>query len=248
MRVFAVVMQKGGVGKSTITANVAGILADRGSRVLVVDLDPQGHQAVLFNVKSHVKEPTVLEVLTDRVPIAQARIPVRERIDLVPATIHLGAAKAELSQHADGHHRLKEALEAVRDEYDYVLVDTPPDLSMLTSNALVACDRPFVPFGPEQLSFESMPDFIETYRRVKKYQHPAIGEPIFVPNQFQRQTVHHREIVDLTTKNPFGYPVWDPIKRSIHAAAAVGVGKLIYEYDRDASEGFERLAERMATL
>jgi chromosome partitioning protein len=241
-------MQKGGVGKSTITANVAGILAERGSRVLVVDLDPQGHQAVLFSAKSRVKAPTVLEVLTNRIPITDAIMSVREGIDLVPSAANLALAKAELSQHADGHHQLKEALEPVRSAYDYVVVDTPPDLSMLTSNALVACDWPFVPFGPEQLSFESLPDFIETFRRVKKYQHPAIGDPIFVPNQFQGRTIHHREIVELMKKNPFGFSVWEPIKRSIHAAAAVGVGKLIYEYDRDASEGFEKLAERIAAL
>lgn len=261
MRVFAVAMQKGGVGKSTVTSNLAIILADRGERVLVIDADPQGHQTTGFGLQLADDAVTLVDVLLDRVPISTAIVPARPAVtkgddvvrprlplDLVPSKLTLQVADAQLSGKADGHHRMREALEEVRDNYDYVLIDCPPNLGMLTTNALVAAERPIVPFQTEQLSYESFPQFLETFVTVKKYLHPTLKDPVLLPNMFQAQTVHHREVLEEAKRNPFGYAVLDPIRRAIKAAEAVGLGRTIYEHDRTASEGFERAAERIAAL
>lgn len=261
MRVFAVAMQKGGVGKSTVTSNLAIVLADRGSRVLVIDADPQGHQSANFGIRLPADALTTADVLIDRAPIRNALVVVRPAVmkgqevlhaalplHLLPSNIQLAVADAQLSGKPDGHHRLKEALEDVRDDYDYVLIDCPPNLGMLTTNALVASERPIVPFQTEQLSYESFPQFLETFMRVRKYLHPDLKDPVLLPNMYQAQTVHHRDVLAEARKNPFGFPVLDPIRRAIKAAEAVGLGRTIYEHDRGASEGFERAAERMVAL
>jgi chromosome partitioning protein len=261
MRVFPVAMQKGGVGKSTVTSNLAIILADRGSRVLVIDADPQGHQAANFGIKVPADTMTTTDVLLDRVPIRKAIVVVRPDVakqgnivkaalplHLVPSNIHLAVADAQLSGKPDGHHRLREALADVREDYDFVFIDCPPNLGMLTTNALVAAERPIVPFQTEQLSYESFPQFLETFMRVRKYLHPDLGDPILLPNMYQAQTVHHRDVLAEATKNPFGFLVFEPIRRAIKASEAVGLGRTIYEHDRVASDGFERAAERIAAL
>jgi chromosome partitioning protein len=261
MRVFAIAMQKGGVGKSTVTSNLGIILADRGERVLVVDADPQGHQSTSFGLRLPEDAVTLVDVLLDRVSIRKAIMPVRPAVrrgeeivspalplHLVPSKLTLQVADAQLSGKPDGHHRMREALEEVREDYDYVLIDCPPNLGMLTTNALVAAERPIVPFQTEQLSYESFPQFLETFMTVRKYLHPQLKDPVLLPNMFQAQTVHHREVLAEARRNPFGFPVFEPIRRAIKAAEAVGLGKTIYEHDRTASEGFERAAERMAAL
>jgi chromosome partitioning protein len=261
MRVFPVAMQKGGVGKSTVTSNVAIILAERGHRVLVIDADPQGHQAALFGLEVGADALTTTDVLIERVSIRKAALVVRPAVlregvvtraelplHLVPSDINLAIADSELAGKPDGHHRMREALEEVREEYDYAFIDCPPNLGMLTTNALVAGERPIVPFQTEQLSYESFPQFLETVTRVRKYLHPGLGDPILVPNMYQAQTVHHREVLDEARQNPFGFVVFEPIRRAIKAAEAVGLGRTIYEHDRAASDGFERAATSIAGL
>lgn len=242
MRVFAVAMQKGGVGKTTLAANLAVCVADLGHRVLVVDADPQCHQSLAFGIKP--AGASLCEVLLDGLPARDAIVPVRN-LSLLPGSPRLASADLYLAREPDGNHRLRSALAAIADELDYVFIDCPPTLGTLTLNALVAADRPLVPIQTEQAAANSFPAFYTTFQKVKAHLNPSIEEPLLIPTMFMENTSHHREILLYLQRNPLHLEVSVPVKRRIRITEALHLGLPVCEIDRDASAPFERIAQQL---
>ena len=174
-RTIAGTNQKGGVGKTTTSVNLAAALALSGQRVLLVDMDPQGNATVGSGVAKNDLNTTVLDVLLGEAAAASALVtPAEAGFDVLPANGDLTAAEVELLQISGRERRLRSALEGVRDRYDFILVDCPPSLNMLTVNALVAADGVLVPLQCEYYALEGLTALMTTIDRVREQANPAL--------------------------------------------------------------------------
>lgn len=164
MRTIAVMNQKGGVGKTTSSVNLAAGLANSGRRVLLIDLDPQGHASLHLGVEAVGEMPTIYDVLTASTELAVVRRMVASNLWLVPSNIDLAAVEIELIDLADRETRLRGALEklAEREQYDYVIMDCPPSLGVLTVNALTAVKEVFIPLQPHFFALQGLSKLLET--------------------------------------------------------------------------------------
>ncbi|HEX7053893.1 MAG TPA: ParA family protein [Burkholderiales bacterium] len=174
-RVLAVVNQKGGVGKTTTSVNLAAALAQSGSRVLLVDLDPQGNATMGSGVDKRTLARTVYHVLLGLAEVAAARVRAeRGGYDLLPANRELAGAEVELVELPERESRLKNALAGAAGQYDFVLIDCPPSLSLLTVNALAAAQRVLIPMQCEYYALEGLSDLVGTIKRVRANLNPGL--------------------------------------------------------------------------
>jgi chromosome partitioning protein len=174
-RVLAVVNQKGGVGKTTTTVNLAAALAQAGRRVLLVDVDPQGNATMGSGIDKRTLARTVYHALLGLGELSSIRVRAeRAGYDLVPANRELAGAEVELVELPSRETRLKAALERVTADYDYILIDCPPSLSLLTVNALAAAHRVLVPMQCEYYALEGLSDLVGTIKRVRANLNPAL--------------------------------------------------------------------------
>jgi chromosome partitioning protein len=174
-RILAVVNQKGGVGKTTTTVNLAAALAQAGKRVLLVDLDPQGNATMGSGIDKRAATRTVYHVLLGLGELTGIRMrSERGGYDVVPANRDLAGAEVELVELPARETRLKAALERVADEYDYILIDCPPSLSLLTVNALAAAQRVLIPMQCEYYALEGLSDLVGTIKRVRTNLNPGL--------------------------------------------------------------------------
>jgi len=174
MRRIAVINQKGGVGKTTTTVTVAAALARWGYRVLLIDMDPQGHLTLHLGMDLTTSSPTTYDVLTRATPISQARRLVRDNLWCVGSHIELAAAEPELMGVVGREMILRDALDAEHDSYDYVLIDCPPSLGLLTLNALAAAWELFVPVQPHFLALQGLGNLLKTVSLVNQRINPSL--------------------------------------------------------------------------
>lgn len=168
MRSIAVINQKGGVGKTTSSVNLAAALADSGRRVCVMDLDPQAHASLHLGITAAGGQPTMYEVLCGQVSIAEARIDVTENLSVVPSNLDLAAAELELAGEVGREMILRDALEADSEPFDYLILDCPPSLGVLTVNALVAVSEVFLPLQPHFLALHGLSKLLRTIEIVSR--------------------------------------------------------------------------------
>lgn len=196
MRRIAVINQKGGVGKTTTTANLGAALADRGLRVLLIDLDPQAHLSLHFGVELADAQQSIYDVLTASTPIADVAVPGRDKLAIVPADIDLAGAETELVSVTGREVLLREALEPVDDAYDILLIDCPPSLGVLTINALVAADEVMIPLQAHFLALQGLSRLLSTVTLVRQRINPALKVGGIVLCMHESTTRLAGEVVD----------------------------------------------------
>jgi chromosome partitioning protein len=228
-RVIALANQKGGVAKTTTTLNLGVGLHDLGARVLAVDLDPQSNLSMSQGIDVEALNVGMFHVLTGRASITEI-IETRE-IDIAPAGIELAGAELALSSMIGRERALERALRPVRDLYDYILLDTPPSLGLLTVNAMVAAEGVLVPVQCEYLSLRGLAQLRETLGQVREHLNPRVDIVGILPTMYDGRTIHGREAVQLLEES-FGDRVFRTrIGKTIRFAEAPVEGKSVIRYD-----------------
>ena len=244
--VIVIANQKGGVGKTTTAMNLGVALTELGQRILLVDLDPQSALSAGLGVDSYQLDETIYDVLVDsRVTMQSVIRPIRANLDVVPSNIDLAAAEIELISAIGREYIFKEALAPVRGNYDYILVDSPPSLGLLTVNALTAADQVIIPLQCEYLALRGMRSLLETIEKVKAKLNPHLEIRGILGTMYNARTLHAQEVME-EIRSIFGDKVFDVvIKSSIRFAEAPVVHQSLLEYDprHEGAMAYRKLAE-----
>jgi len=228
-RVISFANQKGGVAKTTTTLNLGVALAEQGLKVLLVDLDPQGNLTMSQGLNPDTIERSMFDVLVHRLPIQE--VVHHTEVDLAVSSIDLAGAELALSSMIGRERALEKAILPVRDGYDYVLIDTPPSLGLLTINALVASNGVIVPVQCEYLSLRGLVQLENTLSMIRENLNPDVGIEGILPTMYDSRTLHSREAVEILQEN-FGDLVFDTkIKKTIRYAEAPVKGASVLKYD-----------------
>ena len=230
--VISIVNQKGGVGKTTTAVNLGAFLAKKRKKVLIIDLDPQGNATSGYGFDKSELENTVYDLLVNEEEISNVIAPTTvKNVDMCPTNINLAGAEVELVSAISRETILKRAIEPVLDKYDYIIVDCPPSLGLLTINALAACEGVIVPIQGEYYALEGLTQLIDTINMIKKKLNPSIGILGVVITMHDRRTQLTKQVVEEVQKY-FGDKVFNTfIPRNVRLAEAPSHGQTIEEYD-----------------
>ena len=244
-KVIAFANQKGGVAKTTTTLNLAVAFAETGHRVLAVDMDPQGNLTMSQGIDPDTVEKSMYHVLVDNLSIREV---VRKReVDVACASIDLAGAEIAMSTKIGRERQLEKALNAVREDYDFVCIDTPPSLGLLTINALTAADKVIVPVQCEYLSMRGLIQLQNTLSMIREELNPDVEIEGILPTLVDARTVHAKEAIEILEEN-FGDRVFATrIRKTIRFAEAPVKGTSVLKYDPDgsAAESYRDLAKEV---
>jgi len=244
-KVIAFANQKGGVAKTTTTLNLGVAFAERGLNVLCVDLDPQGNLTMSQGLNPDAIDRSMFEVLVHRLPIEE--VIVRRELDVAVSSIDLAGAELALSSQIGRERALQKALEPVRGRYDYILIDTPPSLGLLTVNAFVAATGVIVPVQTEYLSLRGLVQLENTLEMVRENLNPEVAIVGIVPTMYDKRLTHSREADEILREN-FGDLVYHTrIRKTVRFAEAPVKGSSVLAYDPtgEAAEMYRDLAKEV---
>jgi len=237
VKIIAVTNQKGGVGKTTTSVNLAASLADLGSKVLLVDLDPQGNATMGCGVNKYEVQTSIYDVLIQDANARHVAIYLeKEKFAVLPSNADVTAAEVELMSVPMKEHRLRLALAPIKNEYDYILIDCPPSLNMLTLNALAAADGVLIPLQCEYYALEGLSSLVDTIEQIRVSINPKLAVLGIVRTMYDPRnnltTEVSKQLID-----HFGSKLYTTtIPRNIRLAEAPSFGQSILQYDR-ASKG-----------
>jgi chromosome partitioning protein len=244
-RVIAFANQKGGVAKTTSTLNLAVAFAEKRHKVLIVDLDPQGNLTMSQGLNPDSIERSMYDVLVHKLPIEQ--VVHHGEVDLAVSSIDLAGAELALASRIGRERALDKALLPVRSEYDFILIDTPPSLGLLTVNALVASHGVIVPVQCEYLSLRGLVQLENTLTMIRENLNPDVEIEGILPTMYDSRTLHSREAVEILQEN-FGELVFNTkIRKTIRYAEAPVKGSSVLKYDPtgNAANAYRELAKEV---
>ena len=247
MKVIAFANQKGGVAKTTTTLNLAVAFAEKGARVLCIDMDPQGNLTMSQGIDPDTVERSMYDVLVHRLSIRE--VIRRREIDVACASIDLAGAEIAMSAMIGRERALQKALQPIAEDYDFVCIDTPPSLGLLTINALTAADKVIVPVQCEYLSMRGLIQLQNTLQMIRENLNPDVDIEGILPTLMDTRTVHAKEAIEILEEN-FGDRVFaSRIKKTIRFAEAPVKGMSVLKYDPDgmAAQSYRDLAKEVLT-
>ncbi len=247
-RIIAVANQKGGVGKTTTAINLSSCLAEKGKKVLAVDMDPQGNMTSGLGVDKNSVENTIYDLIIGESGIEEVlRKNIMKNLDIIPANIDLSAAEIELIDVEDKEYIVRNVIKDIKDNYDYIIIDCPPSLSMLTINAMTTATSVLVPIQCEYYALEGLSQLIHTVDLVRDRLNPELEIEGVVFTMYDARTNLSLQVVENVKDNLHQNIYKTIIPRNIRLAEAPSYGIPINEYDPKSagSESYMRLAEEV---
>lgn len=247
-RIIAIANQKGGVGKTTTTVNLAAALAKSGKKVLLVDIDPQGNSTSGLGIDKRRCEKTVYDCLINEEKAENVSLETEyENLSVCPSNLDLSGAEIELISVMGRENRLKQSLASAKDIYDFILIDTPPSLGLITVNTLTAADSIIIPIQCEFYALEGVSQLVETVKRIKKALNPTLFIQGIVMTMYDARTNLAMQVVDEVKRFFPGKVYKTIIPRNVRVSEAPGFGKPVIYYD-EASKGAEAYTDLAAEL
>ena len=247
-RIIAIANQKGGVGKTTTTVNLAAALAKAGKKVLLVDIDPQGNSTRGLGIDKRRCEKTVYDCLINEEKAEIVSVETEyENLSVCPSNLDLSGAEIELISVMGRENRLKQSLASAKDIYDFILIDTPPSLGLITVNTLTAADSIIIPIQCEFYALEGVSQLVETVKRIKKALNPTLFIQGIVMTMYDARTNLAMQVVDEVKRFFPGKVYKTIIPRNVRVSEAPGFGKPVIYYD-ETSKGAEAYIELAAEL
>ena len=240
MKILAITNQKGGVGKTTTSVNLAACLATLGQRVLLIDLDPQGNATTGCGIFKKEALPSVYQILLGAATLEQATIKTEFGFDVIPANRELAGAEVELIDVGQRERRLKEALDG--QAYDFVLIDCPPALNLLTVNALAAAQAVMIPMQCEYYALEGLTDLVTTLRKVRANLNPALEIEGLLRTMYNSQSTLNQQVSAELESHFSGKVYRTVIPRNVRLAEAPSYGKPVIAFDKTSKGALSYLA------
>lgn len=245
-KIIAMVNQKGGVGKTTTAVNITAALTEQGKKVLLCDFDPQANATSGLGIDKRKTHKSIYDVIVNDVPASEAIIPTKYG-DVLPSTADLAGATIELFSLPEPNYRLKKALDSVRDNYDYIFIDCPPSLEILTLNSLAAADSIMVPVQCEYYALEGLSDLMNTLRLVKKRINPKLDIFGVALTMFDGRTNFSTQVAQEVRRHFPGKVYATVIPRNVRLAEAPSHGLPVTVYDRNSrgAAAYRAMAEEI---